>query len=65
MAEPRHWRRPLKHGGIEFFFRSEDGQWMRGFCPPFVTPYEMQIFFERSTGCVLPVPEIKPKLGAK
>jgi hypothetical protein len=62
MAEARHWRRPLKDGGAEYFFRDGEGQTMRGSGSLPIVADDMQAFFERSTGCALPAPEWKPAL---
>jgi hypothetical protein len=57
----RHWIRPLKDGGVEFFMRAP-GQFMSGSATGF-SYRTLCAVFEQSTGVTLPEPEIKPMRG--
>lgn len=61
--KPAHWRRPLKDGGVEFFFRTEKGENMRGQGDLPIVADDMQAMFESRTGSSLPAPEWKRPLG--
>lgn len=61
-----HWRRPLRCGlGCEFYFRSPDGQTMKGTAVSNGTATFLQQTFEQHTGCTLPDPETKPMRGGR
>lgn len=55
-----HWQRPVRDGGIEFYFRAPDGQTMKGSVVPASDYSDLRDAFEEWTGCILPDPEIKP-----
>jgi hypothetical protein len=60
---PAHWRRPLKTGGVEFFVRAGDGQYMKGSASSVAVVEFLQAAFERHTGATLPEPEYKEVRG--
>lgn len=61
-SEVRHWRRPLKDGGFEFFMRAS-GQTMSGSATGF-SYRDLRSRFEESTGVTLPDAEVKPMRGS-
>jgi hypothetical protein len=58
-----HWRRPLKDGGVEFYFRAGDSKFS-GSVSPARDVHGLMDAFETVHGVTLPDPEIKPMRGA-
>ncbi|MGH3599840.1 MAG: hypothetical protein ACRDQH_06115 [Pseudonocardiaceae bacterium] len=61
-SETRHWKRPLKDGGFEFFMRA-NGQTMSGSATGF-TYTDLRARFEQALGATR-ASEIKPMKGLR
>lgn len=66
MAPVRHWRRPLKEGGVEFFFDTgtDDSAGAKGSCSDEgMVDFVIQAVAAKA-GVEVPSPEMKPMRGA-
>lgn len=62
--QARHWRRPLKSGGVEFQFVAA-GSKLQGSVAPARVADDLQRLFEQLHGVRLPPPEVRPMRGVR